>query len=455
MSARSDARTTDERLVDDLPEADRPRIRRIVVGSLSAGFVAALVLPFVPAGSVDENYSTGMVLLGFALGWAMLAVLSMRRSDQPQRWAVVPAVFMGASGCAALVVPNGFLDALGWIWPPALLAMTIWVYAQARRDLRTRARWWSLNPVLAVLVLVSIGGAYETLSRATEPSSEMHGDLIGVGPYRLHLECTGSGSPTVILEPGGGAAATTMAWIAPGVARDTRVCVYDRAGRGWSDAAQTPPDATQIAIDLHTLLDRAHVPGPYVLAGHSFGGLYVMTYAERYPDQVAGLVLIDSTAPKSSPVSARGHGYSVLKHASSLVSTTARLGVGRLIAATSFGGLPPHARDEARASSATAKEMSSFLDEFGVANRSEAEAGRLTSLDGKPLVVLTAERGNLPGWTTSQDRMATLSTNSVHRVVPGATHDSLMENPAHAAAVVRAIHDVLVSLRSGDQLDAR
>ena len=64
-----------------------------------------------------------------------------------------------------------------------------------------------------------------------------------------------------------------MAWIAPAVARDTRVCVYDRAGRGWSDAAQTPPDAVQISTDLHTLLARAHVPGPYVLAGHSFGGL--------------------------------------------------------------------------------------------------------------------------------------------------------------------------------------
>ena len=89
-----------------------------------------------------------------------------------------------------------------------------------------------------------------------------------------------------------------MAWIAPAVARDTRVCVYDRAGRGWSDAADGPQDAVQTATDLHTLLDRAHIPGPYVLAGHSFGGLYVLTFAATYPDQVAGLVLLDSTAPK-------------------------------------------------------------------------------------------------------------------------------------------------------------
>jgi pimeloyl-ACP methyl ester carboxylesterase len=355
---------------------------------------------------------------------------------------------MGVSALICLVAPSALLDALGWVWPPALLAVAVWSFARARRALRSRARAWILNPVLLVLTLTSLGGAYETVSRAIEPDVAMRGQLVDVGPYRLHLECTGSGSPTVVLEPGGGAGATTMAWIAPAVARDTRVCVYDRAGRGWSDAAQTPPDAVQISTDLHTLLARAHVPGPYVLAGHSFGGLYVMTYADRYPDEVAGLVLVDSTAPKSGDVPDQRHGYSVLKHLSSLVSTTARLGLGRAIAATGFAGLPPESRDEARSHAASAEEMSSFLDEFGAASRSEKEAGRLGSLDPKPLVVLTADRGNLPGWAASQDEMAALSTNSLHRVVPGATHDSLMENPRHAAAVSAAIADVVASIRS-------
>ena len=85
--------------------------------------------------------------------------------------------------------------------------------------------------------------------------------------------------------------------IAPAVAGDTRVCVYDRAGRGWSESAPTAPHGIQIATDLHTLLQRAQVPGPYVLAGHSFGGLYVQTFAALYPNEVAGMVLIDSTAP--------------------------------------------------------------------------------------------------------------------------------------------------------------
>ena len=95
---------------------------------------------------------------------------------------------------------------------------------------------------------------------------------------------------------------SSLGWFTPGVARDTRVCVYDRAGRGWSEPADTPPGRRpQIATDLHELLQRGHVPGPYVLAGHSFGGLYVLTFAARYPTEVAGLVLVDSTAPASQP----------------------------------------------------------------------------------------------------------------------------------------------------------
>jgi pimeloyl-ACP methyl ester carboxylesterase len=173
-----------------------------------------------------------------------------------------------------------------------------------------------------------------------------------------------------------------------------------------------------------------------VLAGHSFGGLYVRTFAATYPEQVAGLVLVDSTAAHNSPVSpSNASSYSVLKHLSSLVATTSRLGLGRLIAGSSFSGLPPRYRDDARTTAATGKEMGGFLGEFGVANRSEAEAGELRSLDAKPLVVLTADRGNSKGWMADQDTMATLSTNRLHRVVPGATHDSLVDNPLDAAAV--------------------
>jgi pimeloyl-ACP methyl ester carboxylesterase len=418
--------------------------------SLGVGLGAAVLLPFGPWPTVDANSATAMVLFGFALGWTLLAALSVQLTDQPQRWAVAPAVFMAVAGVLLLVLPDALLAALDWVWPPAVLVLVVFVFRRAKRDLRSPTRTWLLNPVLAVLVLLALGGAYETIGRAAEPSVAMRGELVDVGPYRLHLECTGTGAPTVILEPGGGASAATLGWIAPEVARHTTVCVYDRAGKGWSDAAQTAPDGAQIATDLHTLLERARVAGPYVLAGHSFGGLYAMRYAAQYPDEVAGMVLIDSTAPNSNPVPPTTEGSdSFLKHVSALLSATARLGLGRLLAQASPSHLPPPFRYEVNAGAATAKEMASFIDEYAVAGRSASEAGALTTLGGKPLIVLTAEQGNAPGWMPHQEAMATLSNNSRHEVVPGSTHQSLMDDPAHAAVVSAAIVDVVEAVRTG------
>lgn len=436
------------------PESRRRRLGGVVAGSLVAGFAAGLILPFLPVDTVDVDFSTAMVLFGWALGWALLASLSTRLTDQPQRWAVVPAIYMAVAGALVLVAPDSVVDALGWVWPPTLLVLVAWVWFRARREMRSRARAWLLTPVLVVLVLLALGGTYERIRESTAPAVAMPGQLVDVGPYRLHLECHGSRGPTVILEPGAGGSAASMGLIAPAVARDSRVCVYDRAGRGWSDPAASPPDGAQIATDLHTLLDRAHVPGPYVLAGHSFGGLYVRTYAAKYPDEVAGLVLVDSTAANNNPVSAPQAGsYSILKHVTSLIATTSRVGVGWLVADAGFSDLPPKYRDDARATAATGMGMGGFLDEYGVANRSAAEAGELRSLDAKPLIVLTATRESSEGWMADQDKMTELSTNSLHRLEPGATHAAFVDDPVHAAAVTRAIHDVVVSSRTGTPLN--
>ncbi|HYO40120.1 MAG TPA: alpha/beta hydrolase [Nocardioidaceae bacterium] len=423
------------------------------MGSLAAGLAAAGLLPFLPVATVDPNFSTSMVLFGWALGWALLAVLSTRFTHEPQRWAVVPAIFMAVAGALALVAADSVVDALGWIWPPALLVLVVWVWRNAKRELRSRTRLWLLNPVMIILVLLALAGAYERISQSTAPAVAMPGQLVDVGPYRLHLDCIGSGSPTVVLEPGAGNSAASMGLIAPAVARDSRVCVYDRAGRGWSDPVATPPDGAQVAEDLHTLLNRAQVPAPYVLAGHSFGGLYVRTYAAKYPDEVAGLVLVDSTAANNNPVSRPEPGsYSALKHVSSLFATTSRLGLGRLLAAANWSELPPKYRDDARATMATAKEMDGVLAEYGLGGRSAAEAGTLRSLDAKPLVVLTATVGSSEGKMADQKKMTELSTDSSHRVEQGASHASFVDDPVHAAAVTRAIRDVVISLRTGARL---
>lgn len=250
---------------------------------------------------------------------------------------------------------------------------------------------------------------------------------------------------------------SNLGWIRPAVASKTRVCVYDRAGRGWSEAADTPQDATQIATDLHTLLHRGHVPGPYVLAGHSFGGLYALTFADRYPDEVAGMVLVDSTAPASAakPMATSpgdGGSYDVMDRASALVSPSARLGLVRLYSQFDYGSLPPRSRDEVRANGATASNLRSTIDEYVHANASIHQAASLTDFADKPLVVLTAGSGHDAAWAAAQDDMATLSTNSAHRVIDGATHEALIAEEEYSAATTQAILDVVSSVRSAEPL---
>ena len=428
-----------------------------MAGSLATGLVAALLLvaaPFVPA---RESALTGAVLCGFALGWAMLAVLSVRFTDQPQRWAVAPAVFMGLGGVLLVGFGSSVHGVLDWVWPPALLTLVIWMIVRVRRQLHSRGGRWLLHPVITMLALAAIGGGYQTVGAAADAAAHpMPGQLIDVGGHRLHLNCIGSGSPTVVLEPGAGEMSSNLGWITPAVARGTRVCAYDRAGRGWSEPADTPQDGAQIATDLHTLLHRGHVPGPYVLAGHSFGGLYVLTFAARYPDEVAGMVLLDSTAPKPAapkPAApgavqpADGGRPDVLGRASALVSASARLGLGRLYARFDVGSLPPGSRDEARASIATPDNLRSTIDEYVQANTSMQQAAELRDFAGKPLVVLTAGSGSDSAWSAKQDRLAALSPDSVHRVVAGATHEMLVADEKAAAGTTQAILEVVSSVR--------
>jgi pimeloyl-ACP methyl ester carboxylesterase len=194
-----------------------------------------------------------------------------------------------------------------------------------------------------------------------------------------------------------------------------------------------------------------------VLAGHSFGGLYVLTFAARYPDEVAGLVLVDSTAPASATnvgTASPGHGGSnaAMSRVSALGSTAARLGLGRLYGQVALGSLPPRSREEVRASDATPGTLGSTIDEYLQANASTEQAAALRDFADKPLIVLTAGRGHDAAWSADQNRMARLSTNSVHRVIAGATHEDLIANQQDAAATTQAILDVVASVRSPRRL---
>lgn len=428
----------------------------VVVGSLAAGWLAALLLAVATFVTTEVPRVTGALLCGYALGWALLAGLSTRITDQPQRWAWAFAAFMGAGGVLLLAFGGSVTGALAWVWPPVLLALVLFAWRQTRRHLHSRSRALLVLPLLVLLALTSLGGVYQAVGAwADAKAFPMPGQLVDVGGRSLHLRCTGSGTPTVLLQPGAGEFSSNTGWISPAVAKQTRVCVYDRAGRGWSDPADAPQDGAALVTDLHTLLARAHVAGPYVVAGHSFGGLYTLAFAARYPDEVVGMVLLDSTAPKPATnltKVTRSGSYDVMSHLSAMVATLGEVGFSRLYSHVEAGTLPPRSRDEVRASIAKANTVKSTIDEYVQSNRAMEQAGDLTDFGAKPLVVVTAGKGSAPDWAARQDRLAALSTNSAHRTVVGAAHEDLVAKQPDGAQSSQAIMDVVSAVRHHTQL---
>jgi len=142
--------------------------------------------------------------------------------------------------------------------------------------------------------LLLFASAFGTAQNQEIPPN-IPGQMIDIGGYRLHINCTGKGSPAVILENGLGDNYADWALVQPKVAEFTRVCSYDRAYDGFSDAGPIPVTMHQEVYELHQLLHAARIRGPYILAGHSFGGILARLYASTYPADIAGLVFIDST----------------------------------------------------------------------------------------------------------------------------------------------------------------
>ncbi|MGH9348510.1 MAG: alpha/beta fold hydrolase [Vicinamibacterales bacterium] len=170
------------------------------------------------------------------------------------------------------------------------------------------------------------------------------GRLVDVGGFRLHVQCSGRASPTVVFDAALGASSLSWSLVQPAVARIARACAYDRAGFGWSDAGPMPRTAGRIADELGELLARADVPPPYLLVGHSFGGLVTRIFAARRRHLVAGLVLVDPAHPDEwiDPGEHErrqiARGTRLCRHG----ATAARLGIARMVAAlVDLGALAP------------------------------------------------------------------------------------------------------------------
>jgi pimeloyl-ACP methyl ester carboxylesterase len=427
-----------------------PGLGRIVTASMVFGLLSAIVLAVLLFGGAPENVIWGVVLVGFALGWAALAAGSTMWTASPQRWAWLPAATLALAGIALLAWPRAVeKEWVAWGWPLATIALAVTTLVRARRHLRGRAAW-PVQAVFAMMTLAAIAGLVEcTLEAHDRRVLPMPGRRVDVGGRQLYMTTAGDGGPTVVLFCGFGDRSSEWGWIAPAVAKDSRVCAFDLAGRGWSDSAPAMQDGEAIATDAHTLLERANIPGPYVLAGHSLGGLYAMIFAARHPADVAGMVLLDSTHPQQyTRLAPYPRLYEIYRRGSALFPSLARLGVGRIVYRSQFDALPAAVRAEQVAFWSTARFARSQRDEWAGALHTMDEARALRSLGNRPLAVVTAVRGAPVGWMPLQDELARLSTNSVHRVMTQAEHSELVYLREPAAASAQAIREVVQAVRT-------
>lgn len=320
-----------------------------------------------------------------------------------------------------------------------------------------------LGLLALVLLLVGSGAAYEAWSRHQAGSKyPPRGALVDIGGRKIHLDCRGQGSPTVVFEAGLDTAGS-LSWskVHDAVAGLTRACAYDRAGIMWSDPKKTAQHADAVADDLHATLAAAGETGPLVLVGHSLGGPYVMAFTRKFGSQVAGLVFVDASHPDQDKKLAEASktpadsGVEAMKAASDLAWS----GIIRFaMRGTSFApGAPAAISDQINAYFTPS--LPALLSETIGVDRTFAESGALRSLGNRPLVVLTAmapmgaemleaekmssedDARQRAVWKDLQADEASWSTRSRHQLLADSGHYIQFERPDAVIAAVREVVD--------------
>lgn len=307
------------------------------------------------------------------------------------------------------------------------------------------------------------------LARARK-QSPLPGRLVNVGGHRMHLHCAGRGSPSVVIDAGNNSFSLEWTPIQHALRNTTRVCTYDRAGYGWSEPGPGPRDGARVVAELHALLQAAGEAGPFVLVGHSLGGVHVRMFAAQYPEQVAGMVLVDTAsswtiAPEYEKQRRSSIGlYKVMR----LLS---RSGVLRLLGP--LGGkdaMPETARKLPAELQATYLEMlldpqqyTTAISEMEQLPKTFEQASQLQtagmSLPDWPLIVLTAGKTPVPGSNPfnvqtmaveareieAQHLLTGLSTQGEQRVVQESSHLMHLDAPQ---AIEQAILDVVNAVKN-------
>ncbi|MFL6210575.1 MAG: alpha/beta hydrolase [Pyrinomonadaceae bacterium] len=322
---------------------------------------------------------------------------------------------------------------------------------------------------VVLLLAIVLGLTYEQVGRRRDRARlPQIGQSVDIGGRSLNLYCSGAGSPTVILDAGAGEPGYAWAHIQPELAKFTRACWYDRAGEGWSDPGPFPRTSAANARDLHELLQRAGVPQPYVLVGHSYGGLNARVYDGLYPNEVAGMILVDAAhedEPKRAPQFMLGHTLPrYLWRPLHLVSQVAlRVGLVRLLTSTTPLPADPAQRTRAQIIAALRQQPKAVatLADYVTAPESYAEAHAADGLGDRPLIVLTRGKSPSPSGDPEMDRqsaayeqvwmhelqpqLARLSTRGRQVIVGESGHQIPEETPS---VIVEAVREVVLLARA-------
>ena len=317
--------------------------------------------------------------------------------------------------------------------------------------------------LLLILLLIGAGMVYQAIGLGRDARIyPPPGKLVRVNGHRLHLSLSGNGGPTVVMDSGLGHTSLVWSLVQAEVARFTSVCVYDRAGYGWSEVGPLPRTTRQIVTELHALLANAAIPGPYVLVGHSFGGLNMTFYASQYPDEVVGLVLLDALSKdiqtENPSALQQFSSWNRLKYR--LLSTMTRLGLFRLFlrvrgieAAFGFAQQLPREFRPLLTASVLRKTFESAASEAAALADSVAIVRAAPPLKDVPLVVLShgvpdmftgimgeqdveaAERI----WQRMQANVALLSPQGTLIVAEKSGHKIHLDQPEAVIAAIRQV----------------
>lgn len=315
----------------------------------------------------------------------------------------------------------------------------------------------------AVLLVATVMGSAAAVQQALTVRDRQRypapGLLIHVDGRQMHLQVLGpdTGGPTAVLEAGMGSFSPNWYWVQQELAATVRSVAYDRAGLGWSRRSRRPRDAQTIAVELRNAMREAGIEPPYVLAGHSFGGLPVRAFADLYPELTAGLILVDASHPDQWVRWPTPHADRILEVSQKILGWLGWFGLLRALhlARGISAGLPARQTAELRAGAALPGFAATEAAQIRSWSVSREQLNAAAPLGDLPLAVLAVTEQPIGGelLTALQRELAELTENASFEVVQGASHESLISNREHARVVAKTIQAVIQAAR--DREDAQ